>query len=52
MSDKSVRQLERELKAARIEERREQTNRVEKNRDYSVGGIDKDTTVEKKRDLS
>ena len=48
MSDKSVRQLERELKAARIEERREQRNRIEKNRDYSVGGIDKDTTVEKK----
>jgi hypothetical protein len=48
MSDKSVRQLERELKAARVEERREQTNRVEKNRDYSIGGVDKDTTVEKK----
>tara|TARA_R100000008_G_C3424625_1_gene86594 strand:+ start:270 stop:497 length:228 start_codon:yes stop_codon:yes gene_type:complete len=45
---KSVRQLERELKAARIEERREQVNKVEKNRDYSVAGIDKDTTVEKK----
>ena len=45
---KSVRQLERELKAARIEERREQVNKVKKNRDYSVAGIDKDTTVEKK----
>ncbi len=46
--EKSVRQLERELKAARIAERREQVNRVEKNRDYSVAGVDKSTTVEKK----
>ena len=48
MSEKSVRQLERELKAARITERREQERKITKNRDYSVAGIDKDTTVEKK----
>jgi hypothetical protein len=46
--EKSVRQLERELKAARIAERREQVNKVKKNRDYSVAGVDKSTTVEKK----
>ena len=34
MSDKSVRQLERELKAARVEENK--TNRVEKNRDLPL----------------
>ena len=45
---KGVRQLERELKAARITERREQERKITKNRDYSVAGIDKDTTVEKK----
>ena len=48
MSEKSVRQLERELKAARITERREQERKITKNRDYSVAGIDKDTPVEKK----
>ena len=38
--EKSVRQLERELKAARIREKDEHDGNVTKNRDYSVGGID------------
>ena len=46
--EKSVRQLERELKAARVREAREHSNRITPSRDYSIGGIDKDTTVEKK----
>lgn len=48
MSEKTVRELERELKAARVRERKEHTDKVTVNRDYSIGGIDKDTTVEKK----
>ena len=40
---KGVRQLERELKAARNEERREHENRITKNRDFSLGGIDPNT---------
>tara|TARA_R100001015_G_C4596514_1_gene151703 strand:- start:711 stop:938 length:228 start_codon:yes stop_codon:yes gene_type:complete len=46
--EKSVRQLERELKAARIREGTEAKKMATKSRDYSVGGIDKATTVEKK----
>jgi len=48
---KGVRELERELKQARIVQKNEHDARIEKNksRDYSVGvGIDKDSTVEKK----
>jgi len=45
---KSVRELERELKAARIKEGSEQRSKVTVSRDYSIGGIDKNTTVEKK----
>ena len=47
--DKSVRQLESELKQARIRENAEQRSKITVSRDYSIGGIDKDTTVEKKR---
>ena len=48
MSEKTVRELERELKAARVRERKEHTDKVTVSRDYSIGGIDRDTTVEKK----
>ena len=43
--EKSVRQLERELKAARIREGREQRDRVPPSRDYSIGGIDKPDAI-------
>ena len=49
--EKGVRELERELKQARIVQKNEHDARIEKNksRDYSLGvGIDKDSTVEKK----
>ena len=49
--EKGVRELERELKQARIVQKNEHDARIEKNksRDFSVGvGIDKDSTVEKK----
>jgi len=46
--EKSVRQLERELKQARIKEGTEARKNATKSRDYSIGGIDKSTTVEKK----
>lgn len=49
--EKGVRELERELKQARIAQKNEHDARIEKNksRDYSLGvGIDKDSTVEKK----
>jgi len=46
--EKSVRQLERELKSARVREAREHSSKIIRSRDYSIGGIDKDTTVEKK----
>ena len=46
--EKSVRQLDRELKNARIREGQEARKNVTESRDYSVGGIDKATTVEKK----
>ena len=49
--EKGVRELERELKQARIVQKNEHDARIEKNksRDFSVGvGIEKDYTVEKK----
>lgn len=46
--EKSVRELERELKQARIREGAEHRANITKNRDYSIGGIDKQSTVEKK----
>lgn len=46
--EKTVRQLERELANARAKEYTERENAIVKNRDFSVVGIDKDTTVEKK----
>lgn len=45
---KGVRELERELANARAEQRAFHERKVTVNRDYSVGGIDKQTTVEKK----
>jgi hypothetical protein len=45
--EKGVRELERELKAARIREQEQHAANVTKSRDYSIGGIDKDSTVEK-----
>tara|TARA_R100000455_G_C6260640_1_gene116018 strand:- start:923 stop:1147 length:225 start_codon:yes stop_codon:yes gene_type:complete len=48
MTEKSVRELEKELKNARMRDSEEHRRTVTKNRDFSVGGIDKDTTVEKK----
>ena len=41
--EKGVRQLERELKAARNRQRAEHENAVKKTRDFSVGGIDPNT---------
>ena len=41
--EKSVRQLERELKAARNRQRAEYENKVVKTRDFSVGGVDPNT---------
>jgi len=46
--EKSVRELEREMKEARIREKQMHDDNVTKNRDYSVAGIDPTTTVEKK----
>ena len=45
---KGVREWERELANARAEQRAYHENKVTVNRDYSVGGVDKSTTVEKK----
>ena len=45
--EKSVRELENELKAARLKEKQVHDNYVTKNRDYAVAGIDPTTTVEK-----
>ena len=44
---KGVRQLERELKEARIREKQTHDDNITKNRDYSVAGTDPTTTVEK-----
>ena len=43
--EKSVRQLERELKQARIKEGAEQKNNVTISRDYSVVGVDPSISV-------
>lgn len=48
--EKSVRQLERELKQARIKEGAEQKNNVTISRDYSVVGVDPSTTLKNKTD--
>ena len=48
--EKSVRQLERELKQARIREGAEQKNSVTISRDYSVVGVDPSTTLKNKTD--
>ena len=48
--EKSVRQLERELKQARIREGTEQKNNVTISRDYSVVGVDPSTTLKNKTD--
>tara|TARA_R110002167_G_scaffold199749_1_gene403082 strand:+ start:441 stop:671 length:231 start_codon:yes stop_codon:yes gene_type:complete len=48
--EKSVRQLERELKQARIKEGAEQRSTVNISRDYSVVGIDPSTTLKNKTD--
>jgi len=45
---KGVRELEKELANARAEQYAHHNRNVTKNRDYSVGGIDSQTTVEKK----
>ncbi len=45
---KSVRELERELASARAEQYAHHQREVTKNRDYSIGGVDKQTTGEKK----
>ena len=45
---KGVRELERELANARAEQRAYHESKVTVNRDYSIGGVDKSTTVEKK----
>lgn len=45
---KSVRELERELASARAEQYAHHQREVTKNRDYSIGGVDKQTTSEKK----
>ncbi len=48
--EKGVRQLERELKAARNRQRAEHENKVTKTRDFSVGGVDPNTKKKKKPD--
>ena len=48
--EKSVRQLERELKAARNRQRAEHENTVKKTRDFSVGGVDPNTKDKPKPD--
>jgi len=48
MTEKSVRDLEKELARAKVNEERERQNNIEKNRDFSVVGIDPTSTVEKK----
>ena len=48
--DKSVRQLERELKQARIKEGVEQRSNVNISRDYAVVGVDPSTTLKNKTD--
>ena len=45
---KGVRELEKELARARAEQYAHHSRNATKNRDYSVGGVDKQTTVEKK----
>ena len=46
--EKSVRQLERELKSARIREKEQHDANITKNRDYSIGGIDPNATTKLK----
>lgn len=46
-SKKGVRELEKELANARAEQYAHHNREVTKNRDFSVGGIDPTTTVEK-----
>tara|TARA_B100001250_G_C19803622_1_gene792266 strand:- start:1267 stop:1491 length:225 start_codon:yes stop_codon:yes gene_type:complete len=48
MAEKSVSDLEKELARAKINEERERQNNIEKNRDFSVVGVDPASTVEKK----
>ena len=48
MTEKGVRDLERELARARMNEHMERQNKIEKNRDFSVVGVDPTTTGEKK----
>ncbi len=48
MSEKSVRELERQLADARAEQYAHYSRKETKSRDYSVGGVDPQTTVEKK----
>ena len=48
--EKGVRQLERELKAARSRQRAEHENNVTKTRDFSVGGVDPNTKKKEKTD--
>ena len=48
MTERSRVELEREMKRARIEEKRVHDNNIVKNRNFFVGGIDPKTTTEKK----
>ena len=48
--EKGVRQLERELKAARSRQRAEHENKVTKTRDFSVGGVDPNKKKKEKPD--
>lgn len=48
LSEEGVRELERKLADARAKEYAERRNEVTVSRDYSFGGVDPTTTVEKK----
>ena len=48
--DKGVRQLERELKEARIREAKEHSSKIIPNRDFAVVGVDPSTTLKNKTD--